>query len=258
MKALASSLALCAVLVSSEANAALIDRGGGLIYDNVLNVTWLQDANYAKTQYIQSGGTQGYANGYMNLSQATTWASNLSYYDSVRNVTYTDWRLPNTNPVNGTAFNYNLSYNGSTDYSYNVSASGTAYAGSTGSEMAHLFYNSLNNKGYANPATSWISSTAGHLEMQFGWGLANTGPFSNLFGVDYLSEWTGPMYSPDGSGGHVWTFRFADGFQGPAGDTTAYAMAVRDGDVAAVPVPAAAWLLGSGLLGLVGVARRNA
>lgn len=30
---------------SSSANAALVDRGGGLIYDTILNVTWLQDAN---------------------------------------------------------------------------------------------------------------------------------------------------------------------------------------------------------------------
>ena len=30
----------------SPALAALIDRGGGLIYDTVLDVTWLQDANY--------------------------------------------------------------------------------------------------------------------------------------------------------------------------------------------------------------------
>ena len=29
------------------ANAALIDRGGGLIYDTDLDITWLADANYA-------------------------------------------------------------------------------------------------------------------------------------------------------------------------------------------------------------------
>ncbi len=36
-----------------------------------------------------------------------------------------------------------------------------------------------------------------------------------------------------------------------------YAWAVRDGDVGAVPVPAAVWLFGSGLIGLLGVARRK-
>jgi hypothetical protein len=34
--------------------------------------------------------------------------------------------------------------------------------------------------------------------------------------------------------------------------------AVRAGDVGAVPVPAALWLFGSGLLGLIGIARRKA
>jgi len=29
--------------------AILTDRGGGLIYDDDLNITWLQDANYADT-----------------------------------------------------------------------------------------------------------------------------------------------------------------------------------------------------------------
>lgn len=69
--------------------AALIDRGGGLIYDDVLNVTWLQDANYAET----SGYTE-----YGNLTwyEGVDWASGLSYYDSVRGVTYDDWRLPST------------------------------------------------------------------------------------------------------------------------------------------------------------------
>ncbi|HFD32315.1 MAG TPA: VPLPA-CTERM sorting domain-containing protein [Gammaproteobacteria bacterium] len=36
-----------------------------------------------------------------------------------------------------------------------------------------------------------------------------------------------------------------------------FGWAVQTGDVSAVPVPAAAWLFGSGLLGLVGAARRK-
>ena len=27
-----------------------MDRGGGMIYDSVLNITWLQNANYAATE----------------------------------------------------------------------------------------------------------------------------------------------------------------------------------------------------------------
>ena len=52
-----------------------------------------------------------------------------------------------------------------------------------------------------------------------------------------------------------------EGVQGTTNKTYgAYAWAVHDGDVAAlssVPVPAAVWLFGSGLFGLLGFARRK-
>jgi len=38
----------------------------------------------------------------------------------------------------------------------------------------------------------------------------------------------------------------------PTYDSTYYAWSVHSGDVGAVPVPAAVWLFGSGLIGLVG------
>ena len=40
-------LVLLCLSVSLSVNAALYDRGNGLIYDDVLDITWLQDANYA-------------------------------------------------------------------------------------------------------------------------------------------------------------------------------------------------------------------
>ena len=44
---------------SGAAGAALIDRGTGLIYDDVLDITWLADANLFKTQY---GGNNNIVN----------------------------------------------------------------------------------------------------------------------------------------------------------------------------------------------------
>ncbi|NNF16437.1 MAG: hypothetical protein HKN70_06795 [Gammaproteobacteria bacterium] len=41
--------ALCLAMLSVSTTAALHDRGNGLIYDDVLDITWLQDANYALT-----------------------------------------------------------------------------------------------------------------------------------------------------------------------------------------------------------------
>ena len=85
----------------SHAEAALIDRGGGLIYDSVLNVTWLKDANYAKTSGYGDGSGQ------MTWNQAKTWAANIEYFDTVRNVTLTEWRLPQILPINGSSYNHN-------------------------------------------------------------------------------------------------------------------------------------------------------
>ena len=144
---------IAASLISGAAHATLIGRdlngsAGSFeaYYDTDLSITWLANANVNLT---------------MTWADANFWAANLSIVDAVNNITYDNWRLPTVNPVNGSSFNYALSYNGSTDYGYNVSEQGTAFAGSTGSEMAHLFYNTLNNKGYCDPALSTVSSCFG-------------------------------------------------------------------------------------------------
>ncbi len=74
---------LAGIALSGAAQAMLIDRGGGLIYDNVLNITWLSDANYAKTSGVD-------ADGLMNWTAANAWAAGLVYGG------YSDWRLPTT------------------------------------------------------------------------------------------------------------------------------------------------------------------
>jgi len=69
--------------------------------------------------------------------------------------------------------------------------------------------------------------------------------------------WSATEYVPDTSG--AWLFGMGDGNQdGSIKDGNYYAWAVQSGDVGAVPIPAAVWLFGSGLLGLVGFARRKA
>ncbi len=75
VKMIAATLATAGLLTSGLAQATLLDRGGGLIYDDVLNITWLQDSNYAQTSGFD-------ADGRMNWSDANTWAAGLSYFDS--------------------------------------------------------------------------------------------------------------------------------------------------------------------------------
>ena len=79
-------IAACWVIPQAS-SAALLDRGGGLIYDTVNDITWLQDANYAMTSGFHSTGR-------MSWHVAMSWAAGLSYNDTVRNVTWNDWRLP--------------------------------------------------------------------------------------------------------------------------------------------------------------------
>lgn len=59
---------------ANSANAILHDRGNGLIYDDILNITWMQNANYA--------------DGTMKWEDAMILADNLVFAD------YNDWRLP--------------------------------------------------------------------------------------------------------------------------------------------------------------------
>lgn len=243
MKVLTLTLAASVFAISSSANGALLERLGGLAYyDDEANLTWLADANYAATQYANSGGTEGAAYGVMNWQAANDWAAGLT----VGGVT--GWRLPDVNPVNGIEFNPTSSFNGTTDYGYNIGAPGTAYAGTKASEFAYLFYNVLGNVGYCDPILSTASTCSG-----VSGAVLNKGPFSNYQGGQYWTSTDRPGTS------FAWLYNVSGGGQYPyAGKlANASAWAVKSGDVSAVPVPAAVWLFGSGLISLAGLARRK-
>ena len=124
------SLAAITVVLSGQTQAALHDRGNGMIYDDVLNVTWLQDLNYAQTS--------GYdADGLMTWAEAMTWTSQLNYQG------FTTWRLPSAGV-----------------YPYDVEPA----------EFRHMFFTNLGNDGAGTGVncypscftnTSFIDGTTG-------------------------------------------------------------------------------------------------
>jgi hypothetical protein len=111
-----ASLVLVAMIAagSGTAQARLWDRGGGLIYDEVLDVTWLSDANYFKTHAeaheelvtaiisrVPRVANHTLApedfrpeSGHMTWWGAMAWGQYLTYHDTVRDRMLSGWRLP--------------------------------------------------------------------------------------------------------------------------------------------------------------------
>lgn len=243
---------------SLPVGAALIDRGGGLIYDTVLNLTWLQDSNYAATSGYQVPGRgvgDPMDDGRMDWGEAVTWAQGLSYFDSVRGVWWSDWRLPDVRPVGGgPTMVSGTTIDGSSDDGYNVSAPMSAYAGSTASALAYMYFNNLGNVARCQPTDSWSTCRDPVLPRLVDF---NFGPFSNSRGVYWTGSNANVPFPND-----AWAFEYVGpgyGYQGATNSVgylgRAYAWAVMDGDVAALaPVPevgtSALMAAGLALLGL--------
>ena len=80
-----SSFGILLVAFALPCKAALIVRDGGMVYDDVYNRTWLQDANYANTHGFDFSG------GAMDWGTASNWVSTLNIGG------FTEWRLPTQN-----------------------------------------------------------------------------------------------------------------------------------------------------------------
>jgi len=228
-------LALALFICSTASHAALIGRAptttGGTdyqaYYDDVLNITWLADANYAQTSGFDADGRMSWDD-----SQAFVGTLNSGSLLGI-----TGWRLPKVIDVAPDGCPDDLDPNG-VDCGYNVDTS-------TG-EMASMFYDTLGNVAFFFP-----DGTA----PQPGWGLSNAGPFTNLDGTQLY--WYGTEDVTNTA--EAWYFGMPSGAQRPRDKAALHkAWAVVDGDaLAPIPVPAAAWLFGSALV-LLGRMRRKA
>lgn len=208
MAALSVVSAAQAALAGRDINGVAVagsDASAVFLYDTLLDITWLRNAD---------------VNGRMTWNNAKSWAAGLTVGS------YSGWRLPTVEPVNGSFFNSVFSNNGTTDAGFAVTGTGWG----TASEMGHLFYVTLGNKGFCTPNAASPQICA----EQPGWDLVNTGDFQNLQPFRYWSGTQVPNLP------WAWAMDYNTGRQSEADWFLAFeflhAMAVHPGDVL-TPVP---------------------
>ncbi len=221
-----------------------------MIYDDVLDITWLQDASYLRT----SGAD---ADGLANYDGATSWVDNLIFGG------FDDWRLPTLLPGNGPSYNTAFSFDGSTDRGFNNDGSNN--------EMGHLFSNSLNNVSFFNAAG--VGSQPGSDTFNSSFIDGETGELFSFENIG-ISYWANPANNPISNA--AWGFNFQN-FNGiSTGETQLLGLpsglsvwAVRDGDVPSsippqtggpttgIPEPASLGLFAFGLAGFLAARKQN-
>ncbi len=221
------------------AQAALTTIGTATYNGSDYNLIWDDNSNGNSVVWLD------YTKSADLRSNQMSWAANLDgeltyNIDPAYTVDWgtNSWRLPTTRVDHpGARHGYEGDPDGNGHYTY------SAGFNLANSEMGHLFYTELGNLASKH--------TDGSRPAEYG--LRNTGEFENLSDEYYYIS--SALY-----GSFSWTFNMSDGRQVPLSIAStgndAAALTLRTGQVSAVPIPAAAWLLGSGLVGLVGVRRK--
>ncbi|MDB4576356.1 hypothetical protein N9091_01420 [bacterium] len=236
-----------ALLLSFSASAALSIRdldgdwsnGHEGVYDDVLDITWLADANLSASLPL---GTEGFHQG---ESYADTWISNFASHNGSGYYGFNGWRLPAYHNPDYPGYDHHnptasYTFDGSTPISYNYY--------NTDSELGYMFYVNFGNIGAVDTAGNLQNSTP-HAEIYDN----AEGLFNSYRGEYFLSGtaqyWTGT----DLCGGcRRLAFYFDGGYQAAIGPTSSAGIwPVHDGDIGnPVPLPAAFWLFVSGLISL--------
>ena len=154
----------------------------------------------------------------------------------------TGWRLPDT--LDGIVWELGYEGDPNNDGIYDY-IRGFNLANS---EMGHLFYTELGNKGLQN-----TDGTYNEMPPSPEFFLQNSGVFDNLRGEWY---WTGTAFTA--IPGQAWYFGMRNGIQNHSGKHMInMGLAVQSGNVTAVPIPAGIYLFASGFLFLAGFKSRK-
>lgn len=192
---------------SNVSVAELFDRGDGLIYDNVLDITWLQNANLAASNlfgltydeplgYYMSDNS-GYEGYIYSFNNSMNWPGAMFWIDAMNTANYlgfNDWRLPDMDKNN--------------DGTVVVCATSTE-SECQDNEFGHLYY-----YGTGTTLGSGITSS-------------NPDPFINVLN-GYLSSTEHALNTKS-----VWNFRFNYNYRMDVSgkNSNLHVWAVRSGDV---------------------------
>lgn len=207
--------------------ATIIADSGGVIHDTPNGLDTISNSG----AYTLSASDFSTSTGQMDWWGAQAWVNYLNVIDYGGS---NQWALPTTVDTS-TATSCGASCGFPNGAAGNPSQSS--------SQLAELFYGGLGQVSGSSIATTHNSSYS---------------LFSNVQSSFYVLVWYG-VFRVSASAWSFGTQNSSFGFQSlDPKDAPFYALAVSPGNVSAVPLPSAVWLLGSGLLGLVGLRRRNA
>jgi hypothetical protein len=218
---------ITSAIMAGTAQAALSTNGNGLIYDNVSNITFTSDANLFKTQATSDANlvttiifdTATVGTHLVAATDFNTATGTMNWWGAQAWIGY----------LNKTT------YHGYNTWSLPITNPATVSIAKTGSQLSELFYDELGG-------TAGSSIVSSHN--------ANYNLFTNFSNAAVFWSSTENVAQSTSS---AWYFDNTNGGQGYANKVGYFsALPILQGNASPVPVPGAAWLFGTGLIGLWG------